>query len=524
MVEQSKVNSLKQVNSKPFYIRFLSGLAVCFICMAVLSCESTPEKRGLTNGFDEPITPPPPPPVPPELKLAREAKRTAQDALQKANQAQQSVKDVQESPKLAQRYAQEAQQNSELAKQEARQAKQAALDAQHASDRALQFIRQTRQSPHQAQQSAQQAEQAVQLAQQAYLRAQQSVEKAEQSLEQAEQAVEQAERSVKNAEHSARDARDSAQDSRRSVQKARQLAQNASESIDPSKPQSLEVTNLVQESERLVKEAEKIALTNTLSDDQMRHAVEQAREPVNPAEQKTRQARDDVRKAKESTEKSHRSLQIFPEAIEKLYVPNLVGKSLSEAQEKLEKRGLRWQVEMVGKKAVIGTVLKQDPKSGGTKKILTPVELTVYQQVKEDDPERRKVPIVTNLSLNKAIQKLEEHDLSWKVVKIKRSKESNPSTVLRQEPAPQSKKKIFTPVELVMTSSDKYPEQTEIAVPPVEGLSLMKAKKTLRKKDLSWKLKVIDPDRQSGKVVRQSPAPKSLRPADNTVELVVQRK
>lgn len=198
-------------------------------------------------------------------------------------------------------------------------------------------------------------------------------------------------------------------------------------------------------------------------------------------------------------------LPIITNHNETLTVPNLIGVSVDDLQEKLQEVGFELVVQdtVYSKDHRPHTVLEQKPAAGTQVK----VGRKIYVVISPKTPPKVKMPELRGLSYQMAIAKIKTLQLEVGAIRFK--PDIALDAVLGQEIAGVPIKKdeyvqVGTSIDLVIGSGVG---DEEFDMPELEGLSLEEAKKILEANDLQLGHITEDPSAEeaSGIVVRQSP-------------------
>ncbi|RST09263.1 Stk1 family PASTA domain-containing Ser/Thr kinase [Streptomyces sp. WAC05374] len=191
-------------------------------------------------------------------------------------------------------------------------------------------------------------------------------------------------------------------------------------------------------------------------------------------------------------------------------VPQVVGKPFAEAEQTVEKAGLK--IARSGSEACDrpkGVICKQTPESGTMQEGET---LTV---VVSEGAAKIEVPDVTEKSEDSAKQQLEEKGFTVKV-EYKES-EKDPGEVLEQDPAGGTQAEKGTEVTLTVS------KQAELNVPPVVGQQFDAAKAQLETLGFTVKREDVDSDQPANTVTGQSPEGNSKAGKGSEVTLKVSK-
>lgn len=163
-------------------------------------------------------------------------------------------------------------------------------------------------------------------------------------------------------------------------------------------------------------------------------------------------------------------------------LPDLVGKTRSEAEDTLVRMGMRVKfTEQESDSVPIGRVISQDPQAGEKVQLKSEVTLTISGGVGDIT-----VPDLTNFTLEEARAALEQLGLTLEVAQVAQDgfREGDTAYVLRQEPAPGStlgagsKVTIFLPIAPpVGTDSPTMPSSGATHAPRFEGITVGAARK-----------------------------------------------
>ncbi|PZN13459.1 MAG: Stk1 family PASTA domain-containing Ser/Thr kinase [Bacillota bacterium] len=196
-------------------------------------------------------------------------------------------------------------------------------------------------------------------------------------------------------------------------------------------------------------------------------------------------------------------------------VPVVEGLPLIEAQARLERAGLQWQIrEERHDNSEVNTVIDQDPPGGEQVRPGSTVSLVVSK-----GPEWLAAPDVRGLSERDARIRLENAGLAASV--RYRHDQAAPGTVIEQDPGPGS------PIQAGMTvylTVSEGPEERSVQVPSLFGLVLDDARAELQRVGLrAGEVREVFSDYPAGTVIGQNPpAATAVRPG-TAVALVVSK-
>lgn len=188
-----------------------------------------------------------------------------------------------------------------------------------------------------------------------------------------------------------------------------------------------------------------------------------------------------------------------------IVVPNLVGVSVDNLEQKLKEAGFEMVVQdtVYSKNYKPYTVLEQKPAAGTSVK----VGRKIYVVISPKTPPKVKMPELRGLSYQMAIAKIKTLQLEVGAIRFK--PDIARDAVLGQEIAGVPIKKgeyvqVGTSIDLVIGSGVG---DEEFDMPELEGLTLEEAKKVLEANDLQLGHVTEDPNAEeiSGIVVKQSP-------------------
>lgn len=175
-----------------------------------------------------------------------------------------------------------------------------------------------------------------------------------------------------------------------------------------------------------------------------------------------------------------------------LPLPNLVGKTRSEAEDELVRVGLKVKFEEEKSDSVpVGRVIRQNPAAGEKVPPKSTVTLTVSGGVGQIE-----VPDLTNLSVDEARVALEALGLTLQVSEVAQDdfREGDPVTVLRQEPAVGQKVSagdrvtVFIPIMPPVGGAASPAGGSASHAPRFEGLTVAAAKKLAADQGVSLEL------------------------------------
>ena len=142
-------------------------------------------------------------------------------------------------------------------------------------------------------------------------------------------------------------------------------------------------------------------------------------------------------------------------SVEEITVPDVVGKSASEAQQELEEAGFKVNREFEYSDKESGNVVSQDPSGGSTAEEGSTVTITVSQ-----GEEKVSVPNLLGLKLDTAKSTLEELGLQAGKVTEEYSDDYDEGDVIKQSEAPKSYVSEGQTIDLVI-SKGATPQSTE---------------------------------------------------------------
>lgn len=175
-----------------------------------------------------------------------------------------------------------------------------------------------------------------------------------------------------------------------------------------------------------------------------------------------------------------------------LPLPNLVGKTRSEAEDELVRIGLKVKFEEEKSGSVpVGRVIRQNPPAGEKVAPKSTVTLTVSGGVGDIE-----VPDLTNLSVDEARAALEALGLSIEVSEVAQDdfRDGDPVTVLRQEPAAGQgvsagdRVTVFIPIMPPVGGAASPGGANASHAPRFEGLTVGAAKKLAQEQGVSLEL------------------------------------
>jgi beta-lactam-binding protein with PASTA domain len=194
---------------------------------------------------------------------------------------------------------------------------------------------------------------------------------------------------------------------------------------------------------------------------------------------------------------------------EGLSVPNLVGKTRSEAEDELRRLGLKVEFSEAKSDGVpIGRVISHTPAAGGKVARQGTVNLVISGGVGEIV-----VPDLTNLTVTEAREALEKLGLTLDVAEVAQDefRDGDPAYVLRQEPAAGqtasagAKVTVFIPIPPPVGGAASPSGATASHAPRFEGLTLGAAKKLASEQGVV--LELADSADDSKVITFQDPPP-----------------
>lgn len=194
----------------------------------------------------------------------------------------------------------------------------------------------------------------------------------------------------------------------------------------------------------------------------------------------------------------------------KVSVPNVVGRSVGDAQSRLAEAGFKTQVFRQTNKAPSGEVFSQSPKAGGEARKGATVILNV-----SSGPGTVAMPDVEGLTEDEATEQLESLGLKVEIEK-EFSNDVRKNRATRTVPGPGENAERGSTVDLYLSRGPK-----QAAVPNVVGQDVTEATKTLE--DAGFEVDTTEEDgpQEEGEVTEQSPSSGSEADEGSTVELTV---
>jgi serine/threonine-protein kinase len=194
----------------------------------------------------------------------------------------------------------------------------------------------------------------------------------------------------------------------------------------------------------------------------------------------------------------------------KTEVPNVVGRSVGDAQSRLAQAGFKSQIFRQTNKAPVDEVYSQSPDGGQKAKKNSTIILNV-----SSGPGQVTMPDVAGLTQDEAVQQLESIGLKVTAHKEFSSKEEKGNAV-RTVPNAGDKAEKGSEVDLYISKGPK-----QVAVPNVVGQSLNEATNTLE--DAGFKVDSTEEDgsEEKDQVTKQSPAEGGKADEGSTVKLTV---
>jgi beta-lactam-binding protein with PASTA domain len=182
---------------------------------------------------------------------------------------------------------------------------------------------------------------------------------------------------------------------------------------------------------------------------------------------------------------------------EQAAVPDVVGRSRSEAVSTLREAGFRVSTSMRESSEPAGTVLQQAPRAGSRVVRASTVRITV---AKEPEQALVRVPRVVGLPVADARARLRQAGLRSTVTRVESSRETG--TVVRQDPGAGASLREGQAVELEVSGGP-----AKVSVPDVVGLDAAAARQAIQAAGLAVEVieQQTDDPSQDGVVITQTP-------------------
>jgi eukaryotic-like serine/threonine-protein kinase len=192
-------------------------------------------------------------------------------------------------------------------------------------------------------------------------------------------------------------------------------------------------------------------------------------------------------------------------------VPNVVGKTLEEAQALLEQEGFAVTTEEVDSDKEIGTVVRQAPKAGTQVGSGDTVTLFVSKGVTKVS-----VPDVTGSDISSARSRIASADLTvGSVSEDDGSSGQTPGTVVGQDPTGGTSVAKGSSVDLIVAA------RSGASVPDVTGSDQATARSKLESLGFNVNSSGAESTQPEGTVIDQDPQPGTSVPAGSTVTIIV---
>ena len=205
------------------------------------------------------------------------------------------------------------------------------------------------------------------------------------------------------------------------------------------------------------------------------------------------------------------------EEIQDVDVPNFVGMTVDEIEEKVESGEYKFKFDYeytYQKDKELGEVLDQDPKANSKKvKETATITLTI-----NSEGALISVPNVVTYTQQDAIDKLKAENLSYEIVPVT-DDDTPEGIVVSTIPAAGEKVEENSKVQLMVSQG---PEETTVSVPPVIGKDFETAKKELEAAGLKVGTPYqVDSDQEKDMVIDCDPLPGVPVAKDSTVTLTI---
>jgi beta-lactam-binding protein with PASTA domain len=196
---------------------------------------------------------------------------------------------------------------------------------------------------------------------------------------------------------------------------------------------------------------------------------------------------------------------------QKVTMPEVVGKSLEEAEKSLKDANLKLVKETkVSGKQNPGIVIEQNPKAKEVVRVGSEVKLVV-----EVPPATVEVPPVVGKPTSEAKDLLKDRDLAYEEADKRITGKVSPGRVVEQNPAEGAKVRPGTKVAVIV-------EAESVLVPPLIDRSIDDAKPILTKAKLHLETKPKPAGKKPGTIVDQNPQPNERVAPDTTITAFVE--
>ena len=204
----------------------------------------------------------------------------------------------------------------------------------------------------------------------------------------------------------------------------------------------------------------------------------------------------------------------------KTKVPNIIGKSVEEAEEILKDYDLKLEITEERTDTIYpsGVIIYQRPKEDKTVRKGRNIYVVLSK-----GKEKVRVPNIIGLSLNRGLELLNRANLKVKKIDTVSVDTAKAGVIVSLHPAPDQYVKKGT--NIYVTISSEIEKEGGFPIPNLIGLTLIEAKKIIENDSLVLgKVEEIESEGESGKVILQSPNyGVTVFPGD-TIKLFVSKK
>jgi beta-lactam-binding protein with PASTA domain len=206
-------------------------------------------------------------------------------------------------------------------------------------------------------------------------------------------------------------------------------------------------------------------------------------------------------------------------------VPELRGLGLKKVRRALRRADLRLGevTERFADNAEPGTVIRQRPSAPRRIEPGSAVDIVIARAEDSRPVAGAKVPKLRGLSLKKARAELTTSPLRLGHVTERAEADARMGTVIGQQPAPRTRVRSGSTVDLVIAGEKPAQPVARAKVPKLHGLPLKKARARLKQAQLRLGEVTEKPDQdaRNGTVIGQEPAPKRRVKPGMTVDVVI---
>ena len=211
-------------------------------------------------------------------------------------------------------------------------------------------------------------------------------------------------------------------------------------------------------------------------------------------------------------------IYVFAGGDDQVTVPNVIGKTVAQAETALTDAGLQLGTvtEKANAQATAGTITSQNPAAGATSTEGSRVNLVIAAP-----PEGVLVPDVTGKSSANAKSTLEQAGLTYNITSVYSSKVDKDLVVSQ---SPQAGKRVEQGTQVALSVSRGPEPPANVIVPDVTGMTTSKAQQTLKNAGLTYTTAEVYSDADpAGTVAQTSPvAGSSVAPKTQVLLLISQ--